>query len=279
MIFVRQSWRLRLNFKVVEGIKSNGMRSVLTIFLLLAAGYAKSDLDYPTNGMVYGEREHRSITYSCREESIDLLSCEFSLVALRKSSSTEELEAFKDKLQQEISGGRFKQDCEMYSQMQDVFSGDAELPMGANLDMIEAIKDEGVSMLRTVAAVDSWCEIPSKVNELAMIETMLDGERKKCVLSGQRFEQKFSRVAVSNPTVWAVVDTPSGPCGIQNISSFIAREQSGLTFWDYNSRKFVHNPDGFNMGVPCFKVDQNAYPHSWRPKSTNLVCDSFEFAP
>ena len=278
-IFVRQSWRLRLNFKVVERIKSKGMRSVLTIFLLLAAGYAKSDFDYPTNGMVYGEKEHRSITYSCREESFDLLSCEFSLVALSKSSSTEELEEFKYELQQEISEGGLKQECAMYTQMQGVLSGRAEVPEGADRDAIDTLKNEGRGMLRTIAAVASWCETPSKANELTVIDAMLDGARNKCVLRGQRFDQKFSRVPSSNPTVWAVTDTPSGPCGVQNTSSFIAREQSGLTFWDYTSRKVVHNPDGSNMGVPCSGLDQNIYPHSWRSKLTNLVCESFEFAP
>ena len=261
---------------------SNWMRSFVTIFLLLASASAsasaKSDLDYPTTGMVYGEKEHRSITYSC-EKSLDLLSCEFSVVALSKSTSPKELEQFRGELQQGISGGEFKDDCGMYVQMQDVLSGRAEVPKGADLDAIEAMKTDGGSMLRTIAAVASWCETPSKANELTVIDAMLDGERKKCVLRGQRFDQKFSRVPSSNPSVWAVTDTPSGPCGVQNTSSFIAREQSGLTFWDYTSRKVVHNPDGSTMGVPCSGLDQNIYPHSWRSKLTNLVCESFEFAP
>ena len=146
--------------------------------------------------------------------------------------------------------------------------------------MLAEMSDPALRMRQMLTAITEWCKDPSKNNSTRLVDAMVEHERKGCTLSSQNYEQTFSKLPGSTPTIWANTDTPSGECGIQDTSSFIAREQSGFVFWDYVSRKTVHNKDGRTaLGVPCFGLDENAYPHSWRSKSVNMMCDHFSFSP
>jgi hypothetical protein len=77
--------------------------------------------------------------------------------------------------------------------------------------------------------------------------------------------------AIDGP--WIVVDRPSGPCGVVNVSRFERDTQSKI-FWKYFAKKVITNPRGEVIpGLSCGGLDEREYLYDRRSQEIFLRCD------
>ena len=261
---------------------------------LIAANAALAE-DFPRSGSVYNERESNYLTYECEALNPLEMKCSFVQTIVTKPSKEE---IYRD----------FAQDL---SRCEAEFSAAGALKkaqkMCADLPLLLGISDGSISREQAqnieifgkkLSAQDTakFFDLPQEIREMNAAEMrpmsricesgtpadicqgFLDANKKlelrTCKVSSIRFEQSFSRLSSEN-TVWTVRDSPSGECGIINVSRF---EKYADYLWNYISQKVVTNPSATALGnMKCSEFDQRVFKFGWGENGYAKNCDFIKF--
>ena len=102
------------------------------------------------------------------------------------------------------------------------------------------------------------------------------------MLITQTYKQTFQFVndAVSGEGTWVVISSPTGPCGVINLSRFERAPNTDIPFWNYVAKKTITNPKGKILGLnSCSVLDEDEYLYTWNSKEHFMGCEIIEFSP
>jgi len=271
------------------------MNSILVrltgIFLLLIASTTGSSQEgYPTNGLLYGVKEKRGLTYECSLQSNDTLSCDFIQSGIRQKKTDdkirEELGKAETQYKELIANKKeFNEFCKSMREMLTVVNGGPLPPSVTDRTSI----DKYLSNKRRVdrdrlmyQASDEFCTSPTVSKFTKLMTHIQETEKTTCIITHDKFSQQFKRLKGSE--TWVTSGPPQGACGVVQLSRFEQKAVDGLTskFWVYTSRKAVTNPTGkidLLLGsMKCSDLDEDEYLYDWIQQNIPLHCETIEFS-
>lgn len=255
---------MRVRFLTVAGL--------LGLVLPCGSGAAQ---ERPDIGLLYNTSDISSLTYRCRQDRADL-ECSFLQASVRKKATTESLAKVLERARKQFPA--FKRDigtqCQGLDEMHDAIVL-GRPPSGA--DAARMKPPEKAYLVKFIGMWRDLCVAPTEAKFVEYARLTHDKDTRTCSVSSNSFEQRFRRVETNGP--WVVTDQPSGPCGIINVSRF-EKEQGGITFWKYFSKKVITNPRGEALpGLACSGLDEREYLYDWRSREIFLQCDYIVFSP
>ena len=253
-------------------------------FFLLLTGAASNAIaqDNPGNGMVYNSNDVSSITYFCNENLTGELECEFNQVSVRKKAQLSDLDADINKFlnyQDEISA----ETCQEQQIINDVLKGKRQAPKEGekffkNLSNLEREHTRELTDL-----ILKYCTTRDKGDLKKIFQYTYIKDTRTCKVSTNTFKQKFKFIKGSEEDsgTWVVIDSPSGVCGMINLSRFEPDNSIDTShpYWNYIARRAITNPNAdFLSGTSCKAFEQNESLYSWRLKEYTTECDYIEFS-
>ena len=274
------------------------MKVVFQLLLAASVGLITTNAalaqDFPRTGSVYNERESNYLTYECEMLNSLEMKCSFIQTMVIKPSK-ETVYAEKEKkldncvndLSKPNAFDGSQEICEMVPLLKvldGTLSREEALKLTVNGQKMTAQKlDEIIAKpieLRKffVAEASVITEMCGSTNPKEVCERMFAAEtelqRRTCKVSSSKFEQRFSRLSSEN-TVWTVQDSPSGECGVINVSRF---EKDSDYLWRYISQKVVTNPSATAIGsMKCSELDQGVFTFGWKHNGYAKNCDFLKF--
>jgi len=263
---------------------------LLLLFLIpnLAMG------EHPTTGLIFGEKEKKSLKYFCNKDySTNILSCEFDTVSIRKKTNIQDAKIEKQRMmklwgdEKDGFNGKYgfgknakeaKEGCLEATQYLSVLKGKIQDPNGFfkfsefKKKPIKAQKD---AILEIQLAKDFACN-PSKRKFTKLLDFNMNKDLKTCNAGSQAFKQTFKQVKNSN--VWVNNSGVKGTCGIVDISKFEKTKSKYGGFWHYTSEKKVTNKNDKSGVIPCSDFDEKPYLYSHHNREIHVGCEYIEWS-
>lgn len=262
---------------------------IRTLHVLIAIGFCFGSSSsvasdrHPSTGTVHNKLETSALEHDCSLQG-QTLECEFTQMRVRRSKKPEDWPKEKKRAQQEYANGKgwSKQDCQSYDKISSALKT-GRAPEGQNQKEFEKrlallSPDEKQDQLSFMSSMTDYCNQPSEIGFLSMIQSMFDRETRTCLVSINRFSQRFSKLPGAD--TWVVVDKPTGPCGVVQLDRFVAEKtDSNIVFWNYFAKKAVTNQSGkLMLGMKCSDLDEQEYEYNWRSREVRLGCDYISFS-
>jgi hypothetical protein len=270
-------------------------RLLLAAILGLVAANAASAENFPRSGSVYNESESNYLTYECRELNSLEMKCSFIQTSVIKPSRADVYNDFTKELslcEAEFSQGDALKEsqkmCADLSVMLSLADGSLSREEALNLEISgKKLSSENIDkyfnypeeqrkmVAAELLAVKNLCATNSPAEACqGFLKAGKDLEARTCKVHSSKFEQRFSRLS-SEKTVWTVQDSPSGECGVINVSRF---EKDTDYLWRYISQKVVTNPSATAIGnMKCSELDQGIFTFGWKHNGYAKNCDFIKF--
>jgi hypothetical protein len=235
----------------------------------------------PTTGLVHNTTDPQSLTYECNLDGADLI-CTFTQSAISRQSTEKELpnvistarNAFPEWQKTAV------EECRNTQALDNLIAG--RPPADADRKEFDAAMarmtpGEKADMNRMFKALIDLCKDKSEARYIDMARINHEREARSCRVWTSTFKQRFRRVGTGVGT-WVVIDSPMGDCGVVNVSRWESEISSGITFWNYYSKKVVTNKSGKILPtLSCSSLDENEYRFDWRSIDRKLGCDYIKF--
>ncbi len=217
-------------------------------------------------------------------------------------STNDEIHGLNVECEQISSGSNFKIGCKfaqtMISAKQNKDSIDNEINEMANSAEVTFIEFANGVCSQTKSAQkndlsNDELKVLQKSKELCNVSTEEDAkekavsllryikteESKICVVkTGYQWQESFTYKSTNDGLgYWVSEPTPSGTCGIMNISTL--KQNPGYDFlWLYESQRIITNKEAkYSDSVSCSMFDERKVTFSWKSKSHILKCEKIEF--
>jgi hypothetical protein len=264
-------------------------RATISVVLALGIGVPSQSPaadERPRSGLLYNTQETHSLTYDCADVG-EQLDCQFTQVAVRRKVNSEDITAHIEKSRKDFSELSDKSkvfgDCGDYSS---IISAIKEGRPPTNADVVKfkkAFSDpvQRYDAIEMFTLIDAYCKKNTEENYMKFIRHMVGRDSRTCLVSVNPYKSTFKRVYGSAGYNYIAVSSPTGPCGIIDVSRFEQENATALkiTLWKYYSRRAVANPNSEILpGASCSKLDQQEYLYDWRSTVNVMKCDYIEFS-
>lgn len=240
----------------------------------------------PGTGHVVNARENSALTFQCSLPRNDVIDCAFTQSRIRKVGKPENLksrlegarESFREHGLESVEG---RKSCAEIATLIEVYEGKRSEPkVEAIAKMSDKEKKDSIELLRSI---DRACKSPTLENYLAFIRLGHEREMRTCVVSAYAFKQTFRRLASpkQGPSTWVVQSSPTGPCGVVELSRFEPYNKMLLgkpfPLWRYVAKKAVTNPKGEGALLQCSELDESEYVYEMQSHDRYVGCDYIKF--
>jgi len=266
------------------------VRILALSLVCVASTTANSQENHPTNGLLYGVKEKRGLTYECGLQSNGTLDCEFTISSIRQKKTDdkirEELGQVKTQHNDLLANkNKFDAFCKDMRYMLTIVNGG---PLQGSISDRTSF-EKYLSNKRRVdrdrliyQASDRFCGDPTLANFTRMMAHFQESEKTTCIITHDKYNQKFQRLKDSD--TWVASGPPKGVCGVVPLSRFEKKTVEGLKskFWVYTSRKSVTNLNGnadlLFGSMKCSDLDEDEYLYDWIKQDIPLYCETIEFS-
>lgn len=252
---------------------------IVTTFLATSA-MATNLMAYetPRSGMVYNTSESSALTYQCKNETNTLIECQFTQTSVRKKLKNTELSSAVTKAKSQFKNT--VQECKgQTNEFLDILEGRKEPPIKDSISKMSDLQKK--DMLAVFRALSDFCKVKTEKAYENFVYTSSEVETRTCSVSSYSFTQSFRLIndEINKSYSWVVDTTPTGSCGIVQLSRFEPVKSGNMTFWNYISRKAITNPKGtLFLNQSCEGLDQKEYLYDWRSQEQAVQCDYINFS-
>lgn len=258
--------------------------SAIVLVALFLSRDALAQEARPSTGFVYNTSEVSSLYYECSNRQDGDIDCSFLQTSVRKKAKQEDLADVLNKSSAAFKEGKAKferKDCDQFeSIVAAVRSGTPAAGMNADQfkqGIAQMPANQKANLLRSFDAMLLYCKSPTEANYRSIAKLQHQKDTRTCFASSNRFTQRFRKVDADN---WSVVDAPSGPCGVVNVSRLEKDKSASVPFWLYYAKKVITNPKGeILLGGSCSQLDQVEYKYDWRSSENNMDCEYINLSP
>lgn len=248
-----------------------------TVFAFVALSSAGSA--EPFSGTLIGSKDGDILNYECQTQQDGKLACSFVQVLLSNQSDEEKLQESLLQVPALLEDpSEILKSCEMFSQM------DARMQAIEEGRQIEGLSDKEYAVAREwlesgnaelfreqLPALNAFCQQPTKETAEGLFRAFHEMSRTTCTPFVNRYEQTFVKV---NENLWVVESSPTGECGIVNISSFYLPDpERASTLWNYRAQKTIMNKAGKANGlIECSGLDETPQDYRWDSQPVRADC-------
>lgn len=249
------------------------MRSFLLFLspLLVASGGAVAQ---PTIGSLVGKVDGDPMLYECVDAGEpNKIKCDFVQVLLSNKESPEDLEEALKAIPEIVADkdGSIAQMCA--GGLSDASTALAALERGETLpDGSEPPKnaEDLQTMRRFLEVLQNLCADRSAETAEAFLRLAHEQASKTCTAFINKYSQTFVKV---NDELWVAESSPTGECGIVQMSRFVMPKEGSGLLWEYIAQKAITNKAGTtDMGVQCSGLNESETLYSWRGGSQRIDC-------
>ena len=232
----------------------------------------------PTSGMVYNTSESSALVFQCTKESSTFIDCQFTQTSVRKklenkklsSTVATEMSQFKNAVK-ECNGE--------INETLDILEGRKEPPIKDSISKMSDLQKK--DMLSISRAFSDFCKVKTENAYEKAVYAINELETRTCSVSSNSFKQSFRLIndEINNTYSWVVDSTPTGSCGIVQLSRFEPVKLGNIIFWNYISRKAITNPKGKGfLNLSCGDLDQKEYLYDSSSHEQAMQCDYINFS-
>ena len=248
--------------------------SLMMVFLLSSAVSSE-----PLAGTLVGTKDADILNYECLSQSDGKLSCSFVQVLLSNNSDEAKLQESLLKIPELLSEPSDVLDsCKMFSDLESrieavqsgkLVDGISDGEFAAAKDMIKS--GSAKLFLDQLPKLQAFCSSQTPETAEGMLRAFHEMSRTTCTPFVNRYDQTFVKV---NENLWVVESSPTGDCGIVNISSFyLPFPERAATLWNYRSQKTITNKSGTAYGVmECSLLDETETEYRWDSPAVQADC-------
>lgn len=233
----------------------------------------------PMSGTLVGTKDADVLNYECYPQSDGKLSCSFVQVLLSNNSDEAKLQESLLQIPEILSEpSDILESCKMFADLEErieaVKSGTpVEGLSDEELDAAKGMLESGSAnlFLEQLPKLEAFCASQTPATAEGMLRAFHEMSRTTCTPFVNRYEQTFVQV---NENLWVVESSPSGDCGIVNISSFyLPFPDRAATLWNYRSQKTITNKTGKANGVmECSLLDETMTEYRWDSPAVQADC-------
>lgn len=255
---------------------------VAVVLVGLLASVSLSAADRPSSGMVYNTQDPQALTFECAQSGAEM-TCSFIQSAVSRKATPEDLAKVLQQGKTEFVGWlqQAAKECPQIEMMDAVLSGRKPPPDEAKFmeGMRNTTPTQKADLQKSIAALNAACKDRTEARYLAFLRHSHDVSTRSCRVWTSTYSQRFRQVGTSAGP-WVVVDSPTGPCGLVNVSRFERAPGNASIFWRYFSKKVVTNKTGeLFPGVSCSGLDEAEYLFDWQSIDRQMGCDYVSFGP
>lgn len=232
----------------------------------------------PNSGMVYNTSESSALTFQCQNKTSTFIECQFTQTSVRKKLKNKELAAAVTKAKSQFKDA--VQECNgEVNETLDILEGRKEPPIKDSISKMSDLQKK--DMLAIFRAFSEFCKVKTEKTYENAVYTSSEVDTRRCSVSSNSFTQSFRLIndEMNKTYSWVVDSTPTGSCGVVQLSRFEPVKSGNITFWNYISRKAITNPKGtVFVNLSCGDLDQKEYLYDWRSQEQAMQCDYINFS-
>lgn len=233
----------------------------------------------PLSGTLVGTKDADILNYECFPQSDGKLSCSFVQVLLSNNSDEAKLQESLLQIPELLSDPReILESCKAFGDLKATIEavksgkpvdGLSDEQLATAKSMIES--GSANQFLDQLPKLDAFCASQTPETAEGMMRAFHEMSRTTCTPLVNRYEQTFVQVSES---LWVVESSPTGDCGIVNISSFyLPRPDLASTLWNYRSQKTITNKTGKANGImECSLLDETPSEYRWDGPAVQADC-------
>ena len=234
---------------------------------------ANSSLAQPTFGSLKGTQDFDHMQYECSQaDGSGRITCEFVQVLLSKAETPEAWERTVGQIDEILKqpeeftelcrddGKVLKDAVYRFERGLPLDDGTAPPTDPSELDELRAFSN----------LMASFCVDRTAENLKALLRTSHEKAAKTCRPMINQFEQTFVQVS---ETLWVAESSPTGQCGLIQVSRFTLPENGLGSLWEYTAQKVVTNKAGENFGLACSDLNEESVLYTWKLGSKRIGCE------
>lgn len=233
----------------------------------------------PWSGTLVGSKDADILNYDCAAQPDGKLNCSFVQVLLSNNSDEVKLQESLLQIPDLLSApDGMIESCKTFS---DIESRIEAVQSGK---LVEGLSDEEYAFaeewvksgsarlfLDQLPTLQAFCASQTPETAEGMFRALHEMSRTTCTPFVNRYDQTFVKV---NENLWVVESSPSGDCGIVNVSMFYLPDpERAATLWNYRAQKMVTNKAGKANGVSeCARLDETPAEYRWDSPPVRADC-------
>lgn len=143
-------------------------------------------------------------------------------------------------------------------------------------DMLHGHKKNYASKMLNI--MDDACDIETvqdaKTLTIELIKVDIESKTTHCKVWPHTWTETFEKVAAPTGNYWLSKSSPTGDCGILNVSTL---KKNSKYFWNYESTRLVTNKSGQTISGSCKEIEERKVFYTWKSQEHDVNCQTITF--
>lgn len=245
------------------------------LFIVLSSALSAE----PWSGTLVGSKDADVLDYDCAVQTDGKLNCSFVQLLLSNKSDEVKLQESLLQIPDLMSApNEMLETCKIFEDLK------ARIDAVQSGKSVEGLSDEEYAFaedmvksgsarlfLDQLPTLQAFCASQTPETAEGLLRALHEMSRTTCTPFVNRYDQTFVKV---NENLWVVESSPTGDCGIVNISMFYLPDpERAATLWNYRAQKMITNKTGkANSLLECSRLDETPAEYQWNSPPVRADC-------